>query len=468
MKKNNKGVTLIAMVLAVLIMIIIATVLVYNSQDMYKLRAIEDMYNDLRTLEARVEIYYSKYGALPVGAVFTDTSMLNETKNPNDSGDYYELDLELIGNLTLYNGAKVNPNDVYVINEETHTIYYPNGVTFEGETYYRLPGEYSVINLGPTLEQKMVDAGITGDPESLSDVVDGVPIPEGFKVSEEPGENTKNGGLVIIDDFTGSEFVWVPVKDLEEDGYRDETNNAVKFGRRKFGTTQNLGGTAPEASKYTENLPIDLTTSVEQYGGFYIARYEASYEDEKVVSKPSTIVETANVAKANGRLWNFISQVDAKAACTAMYGEGAKVVSHLPYGAEWDSTLQWFKQTEFSGEANPNTPIGSDSTSWGNYYNASFTYGEGLSKTASISKLINTGEITLPQNRHMVNNIYDIAGNLWEWTQEKYGTGADRAIRGGIFSNSGYSDPAAHRGYNSETYSSSFGSHGFRPLLYIK
>ena len=51
--------------------------------------------------------------------------------------------------------------------------------------------------------------------DKIVDVVDGVPIPKGFKVSKEPGENTKNGGLVIIDiaegSTNGNEFVWVPV-----------------------------------------------------------------------------------------------------------------------------------------------------------------------------------------------------------------------------------------------------------------
>ena len=316
-----------------------------------------------------------------------------------------------------------------------------------------------------TLAEKMTDAGITGDPESLSDVVDGVPIPKDFTVSTVTGEKTKAEGLVIIDDNL-NEFVWVPVKDLTADGTIDGTNYNQKFGRRLFGRSYSLGGTTPEASKYTESIDPLVTTSVANYGGFYIARYEASYEVGKVASKPSTIVETTNVTKVNGRLWNYITQIDAIAACENMYASDAKVKGHLPYGAEWDTTLQWFKQTVFS---NSDSALGTSSTSWGNCDAASYKYGpSSTQKNPGGAILLNTGIETVPANRHMVNNIYDIAGNLSEWTQEKFGTGTSSANRGGNYSDANiqdYHDPAAFRGSNYATGSSNC---GFRPALYIK
>ena len=288
-----------------------------------------------------------------------------------------------------------------------------------------------------TLAEKMVDAGITGDPESLKDVVDGVPIPKGFIVSTVEEEKTKAGGLVIIDDVTSSEFVWVPVDDLAEDGYRDETNNAVKFGRRTFGRSDSLGGTTQVVSEWTENIEGNdpqLIQSVREYRGFYIARYEASYENGNVVSKKSTTI---------GSLINNVSKSEAETECVNMYASDAKVVGHLPYGAEWDSTLQWFKQTA-PGFNNEDTLIGSDSKSWGNYSGV----------------LMNTGAITVPANRHMVNNIYDMAGNLWEYTQEAYDTGIPPVVRGGWMM-------AAYRQAYAESLSGA-DEIGFRVALYIK
>jgi|GEM_PF-4598645 len=327
-----------------------------------------------------------------------------------------------------------------------------------------------------TLEEKMADAGITGDPASLSDVVDGVPIPEGFTVSTVEGEKTKAGGLVIIDD-NGSEFVWVPVKDLEPDGTRDGTfTDNQQFGRRIFcgwdlepeyflAVLEQFGGTTPEESKFTENIDTAVITSVEEYGGFYIARYEASYKEGKVVSKPSTTATYDTWVATNGRLWNDISQVDAKTACENMYTSDAKVVGHLPYGAEWDSTLQWFKETKFSGEIDPYALVGDDSSSWGNYGGTTFTYGEDLIKAVNEYTLINTGVETIPSNRHRVNNIYDIAGNLSEWTQTKYGIDDSRCVRGGEYLEMKYGSALS---YNSIPETQSYGSMGFRPALYIK
>ena len=270
-----------------------------------------------------------------------------------------------------------------------------------------------------TIAEKMADAGITGNAESLEDVIDGVPIPKGFEPSDVTGEKTKAEGLVIKDKVTGSEFVWVPVRDLTPDGYIDDTQTAEKFGRRLFGRSDSLGGKDAVTNKYTEKLPEPLTDSVRDYGGFYIARYEASYEDGKAVSKPSTTARTDMGwwTPVNGKLWNLAEYTTAKEECENMYTSEAKVVSHLPYGAEWDTTLQWFKETAFSGEVNPDALIGSDSRSWGNYWSE---YSDTLANTGA-------------GGYRRVNNIYDIAGNLWEWTQEKYGTVPLVVRRGGDY-----------------------------------
>jgi len=320
-------------------------------------------------------------------------------------------------------------------------------------------------SVSKAIGDKMTAAGIQGNPESLRDVVDGVPIPKGFKVSSVATERTKEEGLVIIDD-KGNEFVWVPVKDLAENGTIDGSGtDNQRFGRRLFGRTELLGGTSPVAGKYTEVLPLALTKSVEDYGGFYIARYEASYNNGKVASKPSTTV-TANYGSwtpTNGILWNLITNSDATTRCEEMYGSEAKVVAHLPFGAEWDTTLQWFKETvtEFGNE---NTLIGANSTSWGNYVNVTINTVSSGQKWVDDPRLFNTGVETIPANRHMINNIYDIAGNLEEWTQEGYGVSAYVA-RGGNFDKFGTGLPAACRNGTAEWEA---GYTGFRPALYIK
>ena len=63
-------------------------------------------------------------------------------------------------------------------------------------------------------------------------------------------------------------------------------------------------------------------------------------------------------------------------------------------------------------------------------------------------------------------NIYDFAGNVYEWTLETYtsNTNNPSAIRGGNYYYNGSNYPASFRGNISTT--SSYNDLGFRPSLY--
>ena len=147
----------------------------------------------------------------------------------------------------------------------------------------------------------------------------------------------------------------------------------------------------------------DTVTSVNENGGFYIGRYEASYENGKVVSKVSTVANTGATLE-NGKLWNNISQTDALSNAKNMY-TSSEFTSSLLTGAAWDRTLGWLYETG----AVSWQEILIDSSSWGNYSDDSFS---------NTTSLINTG--SMPKTEK--NNIYDLAGNLWEWTTEAVGT----------------------------------------------
>ena len=67
--------------------------------------------------------------------------------------------------------------------------------------------------------------------------------------------------------------------------------------------------------------------------------------------------------------------------------------------------------------------------------------------------------------RNSAKNIYDIAGNCYEWTTESYSSGS-RVSRGGSFNNSGSRSPASNRS-NSVLPSGSSNGLGFRPVLYV-
>ena len=188
--------------------------------------------------------------------------------------------------------------------------------------------------------------------------------------------------------------------------------------------------------------------SVNDNGGFYIARYEASYQDGKVASKVSTRTDyEGDNQLEDGMLWNLISQTEALAKANEMYTSG-DFTSSLPSGAAWDRTLSWLEETK---QVSILKLVG-DSKTWGNYSDDTFTTG---------SELINTGNFSQTEKNH----IFDLAGNLWEWTTESDSSDS-RVNRGGYYGYSGSVYPASYRFYNNPGYTLDYGF-GFRVALYL-
>ena len=144
--KKEKGITLIALVITIVVMSIIAGTVIYEAINMVQSQEINKLYNDLRTLEDKVNLYYTEYGGIPVKGEYTGPTTFQMVKNPNDSNKYYVIDINELDNLTLNYSISNEGNDVYIINDTTHTIYYAKGLGVNGKTYYRLPEEFSIIN----------------------------------------------------------------------------------------------------------------------------------------------------------------------------------------------------------------------------------------------------------------------------------------------------------------------------------
>ena len=113
-----------------------------------------------------------------------------------------------------------------------------------------------------------------------------------------------------------------------------------------------------------------------------------------------------------------------------------------------------------------NSDYGSSSEE-GNYKNSpTFTY-TGIADTEKnkqtkangTSTLIPTGQTTA------VNNIYDMGGNVWEWTTESYSrTFSPYTLRGGIYNDSFALRPAGYRIYG---FDAAYDYSGFRLTLFL-
>lgn len=160
MIKNNKGIALGTLVVTVIIMLTIVGTITYKSLDMIKIRKLDDMYSDIRVLNQKITSYYMENNALPIlETVIAKSSLPTSIRNHNvnDNDNYYIIDLEKLGGISLKYGKQYKEyatnntkKDVYIINEATQTIYYLKGITIDGVTKHPLDDTYVQIAL-PTV-----------------------------------------------------------------------------------------------------------------------------------------------------------------------------------------------------------------------------------------------------------------------------------------------------------------------------
>ena len=251
------------------------------------------------------------------------------------------------------------------------------------------------------------------------------PVPKGY--ANILGE-WHNG--FVIQDWSNNEFVWVPVGILLENGTLDGEKFNKQLGRRDFQKDKFSKGEFHEVMDGTLKKQI---ASVEKYGGFYVGRYTVS---KPIDERPASVKDAIP--------WTNISFKNALIEARKL-GQG-KVESHLMYGAEFDTVLQWFLETGI-----PVEEIIKDSTSRGNYWNSD----------NSPKKVVETGS----REEWYVNKIADLFGNVWEWTQEQNGS-SSRVLRGGDYNGAGNYYPVADRAYYRTHYY--FNYLGFRVALYIE
>ena len=167
-----------------------------------------------------------------------------------------------------------------------------------------------------------------------------------------------------------------------------------------------------------------MIESVSKYGGFYIGRYELS---EAGVQKDKATLTNTNWYN----LYKKCKELNAS----------DKVETRMIWGCQWDVTMNWL----ISSGAKTSDEVNKDSSTWGNYrnYNTANNYTEG---TAGYEKNAGSKQNTGSSENWKANNIYDLAGNVEEWTQEAYDT-LYRANRGGTYNNVGSNIPASVR-YN--------------------
>ena len=347
-----------------------------------------------------------------------------------------------------------------------------------------------------TVEEYKISGTYMPGKTTLKDSNDNlIVVPEGFKIAEDSGINITEGIVIEDNDIKtgigngrGNQYVWIPVgTGLKKS---DGSSINIELGRYVFADGTNHKGEdgvevlpvgtpilIQSAENYASETEIHVTASaptsennyvwkelkdyragvvsdgldglnttaknlkgfiesVKTNGGYYIARYEASYgTDGKTNSKVSnSFISDTTVPTIEGQLWNNITQINASIASQGLY---STINSDLMNSYAWDTAIVYIQNfsndTDYSRQTSLNT------------------------------SLANTGE-----NEDEVCKINDIASNISEWTTE-YSS----------HTNSTFSYPSTLRGGNyggRSLYNSQRSSHNmttgsiyitFRSTLYI-
>ena len=375
----------------------------------------------------------------------------------------------------------------------------------------------SDLNALNELDEFIYDA--TGKLPSTEDTTPYYPDGTFSKVSR---TNLSNG--LVIQDGSGNEYVWIevpktaevyPKAGLKITNFTETEYKAIEtdlhtytdyYRRNKSGTLTSYKddyysnkvkeGTGLTSAEYTE-LKQKMLKSVYENGGFWIGRYEAGItknrtsKDEEITEAPLSKAGTVENAVYP---YTYVTCSQAQTIASKLSTE-KNYTSSLMFGVQWDLVLKHIEVKEVAKGTDLaiiQKALRDDSKDWGNYYNATFTinrgnyakYGalttwynynneSGLAnlvtyangKSTKLSASLSSNSILLTTGASDAckkMNIYDLAGNVNEWTLEYAPTGYPCVWRGGNYYGA-VTQASKRTGAN---MTGSYNSTGFRPSLF--
>ena len=441
--KESKGITLIALVITIIVLLILSGV------------TISTLTGDNGILTK-------------AGDAKTQTEQAKEDEN---------LKIAIAGSYGT--DGKLNLKDLkdnlenQGINYDKNNTGFPLEVTVNGEKK-KIDANGNIIESIQSLKTK---GTVFKDTTTLEDTYGNqVKIPKGFKIANDSATEVTGG--IVIEDATytntiGSQFVWIPVG-TGKNAIKKANKETVDIALGRYDFTKNSDGTittseysgsytedttASHNSSYGNAIAKDIEqfkTSVKNNHGYYIGRYEAGVVDYNSSVSTSNSNNETNwtgytgdniklVCKKEQQVWNYVTQNKASELSRNMYGSEAKVTSDLINSYAWDTAIVFIQK------------CGTESNS------LTYSYTVGQSSTSTL-QTTGTNILKATSKVDKQCNIFDMAGNRWEWTTETCSNSYLPCVsRGGLYNNSDFYTSV--RDSNLTSNASSYRS--FRPLLYL-
>lgn len=291
-----------------------------------------------------------------------------------------------------------------------------------------------------------------------------VPVPLGYVASKATGENTVKTGYVIYEgeeevnnanvveaQKTRNQYVWIPVSNIKEIYGIDingklwgkewyDSNGNVNWTEEngifsiKYPTSnrepdiikmhdtdsrmKTLGLEAKTGHEFLQKLELEfikMVESVEKYGGFYVGRYETG-----ALSKNTPVIRKGNTDISYQSWYTMYKR------CKNLKGDNENVETEMIWGCQFDRVLTWLIET--GGKSRKD--IIENSISWGNFRWTELKYtntnGEETIKPADSAVKIPTGS----SEQTKANNIYDLAGNMFELSKKSSSKSYRKALGG--------------------------------------
>lgn len=437
---SNKGITLIALVITIIVLLILAAVSIAT------LTGENGILTQATGAKKQTEIAEAKEQAqLDIAAWKADKLQKNENSNVTDAiikdiltGKKYVGTAGDSSFTTAKNGYKISYSELY----NTST-----GGSGEIPTPPQTSELEEAKNAGTVFDRNTEIKDLYGNK---------VTVPEGFKIAKDSATDVTGG--VVIEDVNhgvtaGSQFVWIPVgtiyMNVEATERKTISLSRYTFEQDGVSIEQGENGIREcyyeyETSGYGNTIAKDIQgfkTGVGNNGGYYIGRYEvgdASAEDDR--TDISGTIGTA-VSKAGEFVYNYVTQPEAATLSRNMYNS-TSFTSDLMNSYAWDTAVVFIQK--FSDDIDYSL------------------------QTSLQDKLVKTGEATDGTNKDVRCNIYDMAGNTYEWTTETCKDYNDNPYVPCTFRGGAYGETYNVGGRLRQYPDFADDKYGFRSILYMR